>query len=335
MGRMSRIHIEGGLYFVATKGDLKEGLFKDDGDRQRYVDLLAKYKKEYKFKLFSYVLLPNLVHLLIEPARGTTISDIMHVINSTYTKYFNSRYARHGHVFQGRFKACIAERNVYLKELARYIHLIPVNSGLADKPENYNWSSYRASIDAVEDTVGIKSHFEEVLKDFSGIHSEQIRLYKEFTESAGKDTLKGLRKKVQSSRILGSKKFVEDVKRRLKEDEREEHREKERAWVGSRSHRIFMVLGSLIVLILAAVTLYLYRVNLGLISKFESKLEEREAEMIRKLENEKKKVRQDLSEMHNADKVSYKAMVKRLEIEKEKSKKAEEKIKEIEGKRQK
>ena len=329
---MPRICIKGGLYFITTRVDLKQGLFKDDEDRKQYVDLLAKYKKEYKFKLFAYVLLPNLTHLLIEPADGTTISDIMHVINSTYTKYFNSRYGRHGHVFQGRFKACIAERNLYLKELVRYIHVLPVNSGLANKPDNYDWSSYRVSVDAAEDTVKIKSDFEEVLQDFLGTHQEQIRQHVEFTQSAGKDILEHLKKKVQSSSILGSKTFTENVKERLKDDEREEIKENEKAWIGSRSHKVFMILGSVLVLILTGITVYLYRANLGLVINFENKLEQRETELVKKLEKEKEKIAQDLGEKHEADKVSFKAMVKRLEIEKEKSKKAEEKIKAMEDK---
>lgn len=334
MGRMPRIHIEGGLYLITTRGDHGEELFKDDIDRSQYLELLSKYKEQYSFKLFSYVLMPTFVHLLIELAPGTTISEIMHVLNSTYTKYFNSRYNRRGHLFQGRFKSSLVEKTTYLTELTRYIHLVPVIGRLAGRPEGYRWSSYPIYIGKEKDLVGMEGDTKEVLNSFSTNTDKHVRLYESFMESVAIDKLDQLRKRLQASWILGSKVFIEGVKSKLKEDEEKEQEEKKRAWVESRPHKVFLVAGGITILILAIVTLYLYRANMGLVTMFERALEKKETEFIEKLRSEKDVLRRDLDEKYRADKVSYKAMQKRLEIEKEKAKEMEEEIEELkEGKR--
>lgn len=323
MGRMPRIHIEGGLYFITSRGGQGSQLFRDDADYAQYLELLSRYKKEHNFKLFSYILMPNYLHLLIEPATGTTISDIMHVINSTYTKYFNARYKRRGHVFQGRYKATLAEKASSLNELTRYMHLVPIMAKATGRPEDYRWSSYRTYTGMEKDALGIGADLKEVLNAFSPDPAEQARLYKEYVESALPRKLEELNKRLQTSWILGSKVFADEVKKRLKEDVKKEEEEKEKAWVEGRPHKVFLVAGSVTILILIIFTFFLYRTKLG----FESKLEKKESEFIERLGEEKRKLRQDLDEKYRADTVSYQAMQKRLELEKKKTKEMEEKAK--------
>ena len=117
MSRLPRIHIEGVLYYVTCRGAHEQQLFEQKKDYEMYTELLAKYRKEYEFKLFGYVLLSRHIHLLIEPSERATISEIMHVLNTSYSKYFNSEHQRKGHLFRERFKTCFVEKGPYLARL--------------------------------------------------------------------------------------------------------------------------------------------------------------------------------------------------------------------------
>jgi len=328
MGRKPRIHIEGGLYFVTTRGDYGEALFKDDIDRAQYLELLSRYKGQYGFKLFAYVLMPTFVHLIIEISPGATISEIMHVLNSTYTKYFNGRYNRKGHLFQGRFKSVLVEKAEYLAVLTRYTHLVPVQIYLVGKPEEYKWSSCTFYLGLDKDIVGMEGDVKELLANLSQDANEQKRLYREFMESTDKAGFEGLKKKLQTSWILGSKGFVEGVKAKLKEEDKKEQEDKMKAWVQSRPHKVFLAAGTAAIVVLSLAVLYLYRAKLG----FEDVLEKQQAEFIGHLETEKEKLRKDLDEKYRADMVSYGAMQKRFEKERERAEEMQERLKEIEKK---
>ncbi len=125
MIKIPKIHIEGALYYVTTRGDNNEDIFKEPEDYKTYLGLLRKYKEQYGFKLFSFMLAPNHLHLLFELKMGITISDIMHDLNGNYTKYFNSKYERKGHLFQERSKMVLAEKDKYLLPIIAYMHLNP------------------------------------------------------------------------------------------------------------------------------------------------------------------------------------------------------------------
>ena len=239
MPRPPRIHIEEGLYFITTTGEHGRELFRDESDHEKYRGLLLKYKKQYKFILFAYILMPTYVHLLIELAPGTTISEIMHVINSTYTKYFNGRYERRGHLFQGRFGAVVVEKE------------------------------------------------------------------KDLSESTGREKLEALIKKAPRSRIIGSKEFVDRIKKSMKEEAKEE----QKRLMETPPHKVFVIAGSLAIIILSAFTFYLYATNLRIVNRVEDMFERREAEL-----------KEDLEKRYRADLVSYyHAIVKRLQLEKKRT----------------
>lgn len=141
MARSKRIHFPGAVYHVIQKGNSGQNIFIDDTDRWHFLKLLLKAKGEFPFSLYCYTLMANHFHITIEMI-NIPISKIMQFIEGSYAMYFNKRHARHGHLFQGRFKDIIVEKNTYLLELSRYIHLNPVKAGLVALPEQYFWSSY-------------------------------------------------------------------------------------------------------------------------------------------------------------------------------------------------
>jgi len=142
MPRPPRVHLEGALYYVVSRAVDGSPLFRDHEDYEAYVKLLEEYRAEFHFKLFSFVLLPDHLQLCIELTNRTTISDIMHALNSRYTKYYNKRYGHSGHLFQERFKSTIMEKAPSLLRITAYLHTSPVRSALADDLREYPWSSY-------------------------------------------------------------------------------------------------------------------------------------------------------------------------------------------------
>jgi REP element-mobilizing transposase RayT len=117
--------LEGAIYYVTSKGLQGQPIFKDKQDYKMYIDLLTKYKSQHKFRLYSYCLLPDRLQLLIETGDDATISEIMHDLNSLYTKYFNGRYSQKGHLFESRFRSVLVEKAQYLLEMTRHIHRSP------------------------------------------------------------------------------------------------------------------------------------------------------------------------------------------------------------------
>jgi len=143
MPRKPRVEYSGAFYHVIARGNQRRRIFRDDGDRHFYLERLELYRKRYGFILYAYVLMSNHAHLLIE-TKQTPLSKIMQGLQLTYTQYFNRRYRTVGHLFQGRYKAILCDREAYLLELVRYLHLNPARLRHPLDPWHYPWSSHRA-----------------------------------------------------------------------------------------------------------------------------------------------------------------------------------------------
>ncbi len=142
MARQLRIEYDGAFYHVTARGNERREIYRDDQDRNRFLEYLQTSHKRFGIKIHAYCLMDNHYHLLIETPRAN-ISRCMQYINTAYTVYYNVRHNRTGHLFQGRYKAVLVEKDEYLLELSRYIHLNPVRAGIVRIPEQYQWSSYR------------------------------------------------------------------------------------------------------------------------------------------------------------------------------------------------
>ncbi len=150
MARQLRIAFESAFYHVTSRGNTRQPIFFDDKDRERFIEVLKRAKERYAYLLHAYALMDNHYHLLLETPRAN-LSRIMQTINTSYTVYVNKRHDRTGHLFQGRFKAIVVEKDAYLLELSRYIHLNPVRAGLVLQPEAYRWTSYTSFIEPTEE----------------------------------------------------------------------------------------------------------------------------------------------------------------------------------------
>ncbi len=111
MERKPRIEFEGAFYHVIARGNQRQQIFKDKEDYGRYLRILADYKVKYDYSLYAYVLMNN--HLLIE-TKQIPLSRILQGVNQSYTMYFNRKYETIGHLFQGRYKAILCEKDAYI-----------------------------------------------------------------------------------------------------------------------------------------------------------------------------------------------------------------------------
>ena len=148
MGRPWREEYKGGIYHVIARGNNKEYIFKEDIDKGYFIKQLKESIEGMNYRIFGYILMDNHYHILIQ-TMDKKLQEIMHQINNKYSKYFNAKYKRVGHVFQGRYKATLVQDERYLIWVLRYIHQNPVQAGICQTVSEYKWSSdifYRRGI---------------------------------------------------------------------------------------------------------------------------------------------------------------------------------------------
>ncbi|HCL80864.1 MAG TPA: hypothetical protein DHW81_01105 [Nitrospiraceae bacterium] len=208
MARKTRIEFEGVFYHVITRGNQRQKAFKHEDDFRKYLEALAKYKEKYGFALYAYVLISNHVHLLVETGE-VPLSKILQGINQSYTMYYNKRYRTVGHLFQGRYKAILCDRDDYLLALLKYIHLNPMRAKIA-APGEYEWSSHSSYVGRESKDSFVDA--EKVLKLFSENKTAARKLYRAYME----DTAVSIEKEdvyaTVDQRILGDEEFVERVR---------------------------------------------------------------------------------------------------------------------------
>jgi len=142
LARPLRVEVTGAVYHVIARGNERRSVFRDDRDREIYLERLAECRERFRLRVLAYCLMNNHIHLAVK--RGQfPLSRVMLALQSFYAQRFNWRHRRSGHLFQGRYKAFLVQHERYLFALLRYIHLNPVRAGVVDRPESYRWSSDR------------------------------------------------------------------------------------------------------------------------------------------------------------------------------------------------
>ncbi|NQT05957.1 MAG: transposase [Candidatus Omnitrophica bacterium] len=142
MSRMPRLIVDNACYHIITRGNQKKSVFSAKEDYLYYLNIVKKAKKKHKILLYGYCLMPNHVHLLIDPESGQDIPKFMHWICRGYAAYFNAKYDKVGHLWQGRFISKPLLKDQYLIHCSNYIEENPVRAGLTQKMDAYLWSSY-------------------------------------------------------------------------------------------------------------------------------------------------------------------------------------------------
>lgn len=145
MARPLRIEFAGALYHVTARGDRREAIYEDDDDRQAFLRVLGEVVSDFNWVCHAYCLMSNHYHLVIETPDGN-LSQGMRQLNGVFTQASNRRHRRTGHLFQGRYKGILVDKDSYLLELARYVVLNPVRARMVGTPADWSWSSYRAMV---------------------------------------------------------------------------------------------------------------------------------------------------------------------------------------------
>lgn len=207
MARKPRIEYEGAFYHVITRGNQRQAIFKDREDYDKYLEVLTNYKEKYHFHLYAYVLMKNHVHLLIETA-DTPLSKILQGINQTYTLFFNRKNKTVGHLFQGRYKAILCDKDEYLLTLVKYIHSNPVRAKVVKNLSEYLWSSYHTY--AEKTCLSNLADTDQVLRMFSENKVKARQLYKAYIEDTSPVTKETIYCTVDQ-RVLGDEHFVDYI----------------------------------------------------------------------------------------------------------------------------
>ena len=143
MARPLRLEHAEALWHVTARGNERMTVFRDEGDYEGFLGLLATVVPRFGWKLHTFVLMPNHFHLVLTTP-SPTLSRGMRQLGGVYTQHFNRRWSRCGHLFQGRFFSLHVERETHLLELLRYTALNPVRAGLVADPAAWRWGGYRA-----------------------------------------------------------------------------------------------------------------------------------------------------------------------------------------------
>ena len=217
MARALRIQIAGGYYHVTCRGNERRAIYRDDTDRQAFLDKLQGSLTIYQVELHAYVLMDNHFHLVVRTLRGN-LSEFMRHFNISYTSAFNRRHRRVGHLYQGRYKAILVDKDSYLVELSRYVHLNPVRIRPHHKRplqeqigllERYRWSSLGGYWDGKKKQAIVT--YDSVLEQMG--HNR--KKYREFIIDGINSGYATPWDSVQGQVVLGEEKFVERVKEEL------------------------------------------------------------------------------------------------------------------------
>lgn len=213
MTRSLRIEYPGALYHITSRGNKQDNIYLSDKDRFLFLKIFSEVCFRCNWICYSYCLMTNHYHLLIETPLGN-LSKGMQLLNGIYTQKFNLTHSRVGHLFQGRFKGILVEKENYLLELSRYIVLNPVRAKMVSSPVDWVWSSYHSTIGLLEKPSWLSTDF--VLSLFNENSAIAMEKYKQFVQeglmaNAPWDDLK-------NQIYLGSESFVNATQKRIEQD---------------------------------------------------------------------------------------------------------------------
>lgn len=202
MPRIARIIAPGYPHHVTQRGNNRMTVFFDDEDRQTYLDILANYATKHALQIWSYCLMDNHIHLLAVPEKEDSLARGVGLTNLVYTQYLNRKLTQSGRVWQNRFFSCIVQNNEYLWAVARYIECNPVKAGMTVSAEDYQWSSAKAHLTGVGDTL---------LHDPSWLDASDHESYIEFVKKSDIDLDNAIRKATSAGRPLGTETFIDKM----------------------------------------------------------------------------------------------------------------------------
>lgn len=213
MGRLLRITLPHLPFHVINRGNNRQIVFRDRQDFAYFLKLLKRFKKELDFKFYHFCLMPNHIHLMIEPTIEGSLSRVMLKLTLAYTRYFNSKYKGVGHVWQGRYKCSLLDRDNYFIWCGIYNELNPFRAGLIEKMEDWQWSSYRFyALGEKDGFIGKLIDIDPFYLRLGDNNQQRQKRYREIIKQViEEDFLKDIRNKLNKG-VFGSKEFIQEMR---------------------------------------------------------------------------------------------------------------------------
>jgi putative transposase len=210
MPRKARVILPNTPHHIVQRGHNRNAVFIEPRDRDYYLATLKEWKQELDIEVYSWCLMTNHVHLILNPgANARSIGLLMKRLAARQTRYINKAEGRTGSLWEGRYKASPIQTEVYLLQCCRYVELNPVRAAMVARAEDYPWSSYRAKI-------GMET---SAILNFDPCY---LRLrcpandYRAFVANGiSPEEYRFIRERVQRNRLTGDGSFVNDVERRI------------------------------------------------------------------------------------------------------------------------
>ncbi len=215
MARPLRIEFPGAWYHFTCRGNERNRIFKDDTDRNEFLSILKDSLEKYAIQLHGYILMDNHFHLILHTPTGN-LSRFAQRFNTSYTVYYNRKHKRSGHLYQGRYKAILIEKDSYLLVLSRYIHLNPVKikkikrlsvSEQIECLRSYRWSS-NLGYGLVRHRDDFM-HYNDVLDYTGGDNKHGRKSYRKFVEEGLLTDVESPFDGIKGHTVLGESGFVD------------------------------------------------------------------------------------------------------------------------------
>jgi putative transposase len=200
MPRIARIVAPGYPHHITQRGNNRATVFFDDEDRQTYLKLLSGFAEKNSLQIWAYCLMDSHVHLLAVPESENSLARGVGLTNQVYTQYLNRKLNQSGRIWQNRFFSCVVENDQYLWAVARYIERNPLKVGLAEKAEEYRWSSGKAHLTGKDDPL---------LTGIPWLDPLERKAYADFIHESDEETDNAIRKATRTGRIFGSESFID------------------------------------------------------------------------------------------------------------------------------
>jgi REP element-mobilizing transposase RayT len=212
MARPLRIEFAGAIYHITSRGNRRDDIFYSDADREDWLAIFAQVCERFNWRCHAWCLMDNHYHLLVETAEAN-LSQGMRQLNGVYTQHTNRRHQRVGHVFQGRYKAILVQKEAYLLELCRYVVLNPIRANMVNHISDWQWSSYLMMLGQLNAPQWLETDW--ILAHFSaGNRAQAIQQYKNFVRAG--IGLAPIWQQLKHQVYLGDADFIDTVRYRTK-----------------------------------------------------------------------------------------------------------------------
>ena len=205
MSRSLRIEFKGALYHILSRGNDRRDIFSGDDDYKVFLSVLEEMSERFEVDIFAYVLMSNHYHLLIRTNQDN-LSKSMQWLGTTYTRRFNLKHFRSGHLFQGRFKSILVQNDAYLTQLSCYIHRNPLRAGLVNRLADYHWSSYRTYAYKASPTKWLNKDL--ILSQCNG--EDSYKAYREMVQKYSEEESKVF-ENLRHGIVIGTKQYLNKI----------------------------------------------------------------------------------------------------------------------------